>query len=108
MGLSMFSACSCDCPAPELPKPNPRNYRIHEIEILGDYMILLVRYPDCTNYEGVKVLVYKGVSLQQIVDQEKLDPHFCEGGGHPSPVARFEPTKRGMEMAVRFARGEGE
>jgi len=50
----------------------------------------------CTNFEGVKILVFEG----DFVLRSVIDPHFSEDY---SPIARFKPTERGMELARKFA-----
>lgn len=91
------------------PNPNPKNYQfiktkaIGKHDGLGNYMVMEVLYPDCTNYEGRKILVYENVSVIQIVHQGSLDPHFSENPMYISPIARFEPTKQGWKNAVDFA-----
>lgn len=57
--------------------------------------VLLVRYLDCTNYEGEKLMVFRG----QYKPRKRLDPHFTQGP--TSPIARFRPDKRRSEDGVR-------
>lgn len=107
MGLGIgFSKDSYDrttgCAPPG--NPNPDNYEILEHEKIGDCLIVKVRYPDCRNYEGVKILVYLGVALKQLKAQKRIDPHFGDNEKYISPVARFVPTEAGMALARNFAR----
>ena len=92
----------CDCETKKFPNPDPNNFRIEVIRPCGEFVALCVVYPDCTNYEGRKILVFKD-SHEKFhgVHVGTLDPHFCDQG-HSSPVARFEPTDRGWQMAIRF------
>lgn len=91
---------------PEPQNPDPRRFSIGTIYERGKkrnrYAAVLVEYPGCTNYEGKKVLVFKGVSKKRILEADKLDPHFCDHKGCISPVARFEPTHRGWGWAVEM------
>jgi hypothetical protein len=73
-----------------------------------DCMVVEARYPTCTNYEGVKIIVYKGVTKGDILGADILDPHFSSSKDRPCPIARFEPTKIGMELAKHMARLIGE
>lgn len=60
-----------------------------------------IRYPDCTNYEGLKILVFeKGTKLEHLLNQGMIDPHFGTEGIHP--IARFVPTKDGLTRAKIF------
>ena len=81
--------------------PDPKNYEILEIHHTEDeYLIVKVKYPDSKNYEGIKILLFdKNVTVEKLWTQGKLDPHFSNNKDYYSPIARFEPTKRGMEMA---------
>lgn len=108
MGVGPFRSSSfCGCgqvdvmaqPREKQPgNPDPQEFSIVSIEQRGYYLICTVDYPGCTNYEGRKILVLAGVSEQQLKSAKMLDPHFCEAA-HISPVARFEPTTRGLHMA---------
>lgn len=85
-------------------KPSPPNPYVFQVErqvSMAGWTILMVRYPDATNYEGRKILVYHH-PIQVVLEQKKLDPHFCDEQGCISPVARFEPTEQGWMMAGWF------
>jgi hypothetical protein len=60
--------------------------------------VLKVRYLDCTNFEGVKVMVYRG---QFTTLPTMLDPHFSESWD--SPIARFKPDAEGIGLAKMLA-----
>ena len=100
--LKLFSESSYDGGS-QMPNPNPRNFIILETETVGSFLVLKVRYPDCTNYEGTKILVYEGVTRADLVEQGSIDPHFSENPNFASPVARFVPTTEGWDMALEFA-----
>lgn len=93
--------------APKLPNPDPYNFVVQEAEQIGSYLVVKVQYPDCTNYEGVKILVYAETTALDLLKQRFLDPHFFEAhktaASARSPVARFVPTPTGWHMATRFA-----
>lgn len=59
-----------------------------------------LNYPDCTNYEGNKILLFKGVTLVELINQKYIDPHFFQSKEVRSPVARFVPTDEGWNMAL--------
>ncbi len=104
MGISIgVSRCSCETPAAPAPdrNPNPSNFQLLDVEQVGRFVIVVLRYPNCTNYEGKKILVFEGVSARAVRSWKKIDPHFCDGG-HTSPIARFEPTERGWTRARRL------
>lgn len=63
-----------------------------------------VEYPDCTNFEGRKILVFQDVSISMLLDQGAIDPHFSEANNFHHPIARFIPTPEGWEMAKKFCR----
>jgi hypothetical protein len=88
----------------KLPNPNPANFRILHSEQIGDYLLLSILYPDCINYEGKKILVFKGVTLSELKKQKRIDPHFSENKLYHSPIARFEPTLTGWKMAQTFTK----
>ena len=114
MGLPLFggkSSSSFDTPypvypaesrvaEPRLPNSDPARYDVLDHLQIGPYLIVKLRYLDCTNYEGTKVMVYVDCTMPQLLKQRRVDPHFAETKQYRSPVARFEPTKRGWNMAV--------
>jgi len=119
MGIKMFGNSECGCSSVSdqvkkleqkvrelegLPNPNPRNFRIGVFESQGPYMAVRVKYPDCKNYEGDKILAFKGLNINKLMNARFIDPHFCDSGKHPSPIARFEPTNEGWRMARKFIR----
>lgn len=69
--------------------PQPNNYKIVKAEEVGDYLVIKINYPNCTNFEGNKILVFKA-TLLEIVNHKD----------YKSPVARFVPTDDGWKMAV--------
>ena len=83
----------------DLPNPDPKNYVIEKLQMIGDYLVVEITYPDCTNYEGRKILVYENVTAKQLRKQKSIDPHFASNKRFHSPIARFEPTEYGWELA---------
>jgi hypothetical protein len=102
MGLNMgFSSSGlCDC-GPRPPMPDPKCYAVLRSQYSQHYLVLEVQYPDCTNYEGRKILVFD-CKVLDLVRQGAIDPHFSETGF--SPIARFEPTPRGWELALSLGK----
>ena len=62
-----------------------------------------INYPDCHNYEGNKILVFLDTTREELEKQKAIDPHFSDNPDFISPVARFEPTVRGLVMAQHLA-----
>lgn len=107
MGLNMgFSSCSCDKEIVYVdrttPNPNPARFDTVRVEQVGNMVVAEIQYHGCTNYEGIKVMVYDNCTVKDIEFANKLDPHFCENC-RLSPIARFEPTRRGWNLAIAFA-----
>jgi hypothetical protein len=80
------------------PNPNPRRFEILDTEYHNGNTILLVHYPDCTTFEGQKLLLLKGVHALFT----ELDPHFLDDD-HPV-IARFIPNEDGYKMALASAK----
>jgi len=73
--------------------PNPYNFKI--LSNLGsnnNLHLLKVHYPDCTTFDGVKIILIKGS-----LPSKKLDPHFLEDN---DIIARFRPTVEGLKLAM--------
>ena len=85
-----------------LPNPNPNNFLIQRHREHEGNLMIEVKYLDCKNYEGEKILVYEKCTMKDLEKQKAIDPHFCENKNFHSPIARFEPTERGWRMAGDF------
>lgn len=90
MGLNLFGSSAgraeCNCPAPV--DPNPKNFRVLQSHQRGRNIALMVNYPNCTNYEGDKILIYSNVNVEWAKSQTVIDPHFMKG---THMIARFRP-----------------
>lgn len=107
VGISRSSCCCEDTPIQASPaNPNPDKYDIlDKYEYTNNsctYVVLLIKYVGCTNYEGQKILLYQNCTFMDLMFQKTLDPHFCDNPNHIYPIARFIPTLEGWEMALRF------
>lgn len=97
MGLRLFTCRGGYSPNAPAPNPNPSRWQILDIQQFHHGYVLTVKYLDCTNFEGVKVMVYRG----KYEPRESLDPHFSEDDD--SPIARFRPDAEGKAMAFNLA-----
>lgn len=102
MGVG-YKICSLS-PSAVAGNPDPAHFSIIKEQAVGNYLLLLVHYQGCTNFDGKKLLVYRGYtnSAQLLSDLKgKLDPHFTTSG--ICPVARFLPTDEGWSRACFMA-----
>lgn len=84
------------------PNPDPNNYKIIRGYEYNNHLIVEIKYLDCTNYEGRKILFYENCTLLDLMKQKSIDPHFSENKKFHSPTARFEPTEKGWVMAHKM------
>ena len=84
------------------PNPDPERFTIFKHLPVGDYLIACIKYHDCTNYEGTKVLVFEDLTYEKLRSFRSIDPHFSENKKYKSPIARFVPTNQGWDMARAF------
>lgn len=84
MGIYLFGGRRC-CTDYTAPAPDPKNFIVHMEYGWGLYKAYKVNYPNCTNFEGDKILVTKGKIDKNAKD---LDPHFGEDN---NIMARFRP-----------------
>src|ERR1017187_7776268 len=75
--------------------PDPFNFKILETAQIGQYLAVRINYPNCTNYEGNKILVYDGMEVDELKKMKGIDPHFSGSKEWKGPIARFEPTIQG-------------
>ena len=90
---------------PPAGNPDPAKYTVNAAEESGEFLIVKIHYPNCTNFEGNKILVFKGVNLLTLINQKLIDPHFFKDKRYASPIARFIPTDEGWKMAQVFVAG---
>lgn len=102
MGISIFSSSTYD--GPVTPNPDPTNFIINQTITIGKFVILGITYPDCTNFEGKKILVYKDVAASELMRQKTIDPHFSNSKVHHTPIARFKPDGEGLGFAIDFCK----
>jgi hypothetical protein len=86
-----------------LPNPDSSNYKVIRHRRIKDKLVIEIQYLDCTNYEGRKILVFDKCVLKDLIQQGLIDPHFSESKDFKSPIARFIPTEKGWDMAMKFA-----
>lgn len=100
MGCSIKHSCGIEYSKYTDTNPNPNKYvfNILSEQQIGNYLVVLVNYPNCTTFNGDKILVFKNkTTVKGILE---LDPHFLES--QPDLIARFPSTKEGAEYAVMF------
>jgi hypothetical protein len=108
MGLRLFgSGCGCNTcnssrndlsPLNFSVEPDPKNFKVLESYQYKHAHVLVVEYPNCTNYEGKKILVRRG---EYILPEDFIDPHFCDNTR--LLIARFEPSPMGLVLAKQLA-----
>lgn len=85
----------------EAEPPNPHCFKINDVIEENGYLIADITYPNCSNFEGRKIILFDNISKEWLRSITELDPHF-EINGYI--VARFEPTDRGIKLAIRAAK----
>ncbi len=88
--------------SPILSQPSPYNFKIIESLQTGSYLVVRVQYPNCTTFEGHKILVFEGIDIDALIKQNCIDPHFSESKKIKHPIARFEPNASGWSNAVKL------
>ena len=90
------------------PMANAFNFKILNFAILkgDDYIALRVHYPDATEFNGIKIMIYKKELYNWLKQTNKLDPHFLNN--NTSPIARFPGNDIGWDMALNFTKENSE
>lgn len=83
------------------PNPDPKNFRFVQFEEVESNLVVMIEYPNCTNYEGKKILLFKEMTLNDLFKKKEIDPHFVETD--TSLMARFQPTNEGWAFAIQCA-----
>jgi hypothetical protein len=106
MGISPFSRSSDNDfgPAMQDPRnPDPHRFRINRIYEIADVTVVDVTYPNCTTFDGRKILVFDGHCMALLKVARVLDPHFLSSN---TLIARVRPDAAGMRMLDRIAGGK--
>ncbi len=92
--------------------PDAEHYEIVDVEAIGAYLAIKVKYPNCNKcaYEGTKVLVVKA-TMKDALKWRRIDPHFRDNNvamllsnnSAPSPEARFPASEKGWQDALDYA-----
>lgn len=88
---------------PRPGEPQAHRFELIKVEQVGLNVVALVRYPDASEFDGAKVLLYRNEAVARIEAAPMLDPHFLMASAHPKPFARFEPTEEGLRAALLMA-----
>lgn len=80
--------------------PDPTKFKILRRIDKGNISLIEVKFENCINYEGNKIIVMDRLQLENSIQTNNLDPHFSNKG--QTVIARFEPTIKGWEMAEEF------
>lgn len=86
------------------PNPDPSNFKVLRFEHVDHHLVVEILYPNCTTYEGRKILVYRNCTLENLLSQKTIDPHFSNNPKFYSPFMRIEPTEYGWQMALKFTK----
>lgn len=73
-------------------------FTILQSYILGSFVLLWLHYPEASKFDGAKILLFEGLSIDYLMHQVRLDPHFIPE--ETGLVARFRPTRRGWDYAL--------
>jgi hypothetical protein len=73
--------------------PNTHKFIILDYIEKSGGILVKIQYPNCTNYEGIKILLFKDKTIKQIQAMDSIDPHFLIND--TSLLARFVPTDSG-------------
>lgn len=83
---------------PYAPNPDPYLFEVLKIKNVNNVSILLVKYNECTTFNGEKLLLLNKIYKES----DQLDPHLL-GNGH-CVIARFEPNHTGWKLAISCAK----
>lgn len=103
MGIKLFSSTTTKHYTSDqntTPNPNKHNFSVETEKKIGNLLIALVHYPNCTTYNGNKVLVIKNETT--VRNKVQLDPHFLEDNDLDI-IARFPASDEGIDAAYTFA-----
>ena len=83
-------------------KLNPYFFTLIQSKQIGKFLVAQIKYPNCNEFEGNKILVFEDIDIEILNKQKCIDPHFSESKKFPHPIARFLPTAEGWGYALKF------
>ncbi len=83
------------------PNPDPINFEILVIQQVGRHAVVKIRYPDCTNFDGIKICLFLNTDISGMWVRKEIDPHFADNAN--APFARFRPDNDGWNIAIKVA-----
>jgi len=81
---------------------DPWKYKMLRYCEKNGFLLVELKYDQCTNYEGHKILLFKDVTMIDLFNQKLIDPHFLVDSGYHHPIARFVPTQKGWDMGLKI------
>jgi len=103
MGLNIFSSSGLSKHLDEsfqtTPNPIPSKFKILEIEQVNKFVIAKISYYGCSNFEGIKLIVFENSTIKEIESLDIIDPHFFESN---KIIARFRPTEEGKKLSLKM------
>lgn len=106
MGISPFRRSSCGDtrgPVQDPRNPDPHRFHINRIYEIADVTVVDVTYPNCTTFDGRKILVFDGHCMALLKVARVLDPHFLSSN---TLIARLRPDAAGMRLLDRITGGK--
>ena len=104
MGINMFNrgrkSSSCCTTKPSPVDPIPSLFKIEVLEQYDNCVLGVVNYPNCTTFDGDKVIVWINTTVSEVEGMILIDPHFLLNN---KIIARFKPTVEGFKLARKFA-----
>ena len=77
------------------------NFRILKHCQKDKFLVVKIRYNNCGNFEGEKILIYKNITIKDLENMKIIDPHFSNE--NISPIIRIIPTNDGWKMALELS-----
>lgn len=97
IGSSLRESCGCvPSPPQQSTNPDPEKFKIVKIAGVSHFTLAKVKYENCTNYEGEKIILF-ALNIRFVKAMSRIDPHFSEDS---SITARFVPTQGGWDLGI--------
>jgi len=104
MGVNFMSRSSVDMGYRNTADPIPDNFTIVKMDTAHGHTLVHVQYPNCTNYEGNKFILFKDTTPKEVYAMSEIDPHFRKSS---NIIARLEPTATGWGLGFTMMHNMG-
>ena len=72
-------------------------------EQINNNLVALIQFDGVQAFDGCKILIYKDCDISKLNGYHDINPNFDDNVTRLSPIAKFEPSEDGWNLACSTA-----